>query len=150
MIRTSKKSIAERQFVIDAPQKRVWDLLARAVYQSLPLEKIDIVNERTFFAELRWNLAFVGLRFHLKGEFVDISPPSFLGCMISVKKGIIQLDLRITFALRAVNRHKTEVVCIVAEDGKLKMLSRWVMRIPQRSFAGNVFNSIKARLERIC
>ena len=58
MIRTSKKSIAERQFVIDAPQKRVWDLLARAVYQSLPLEKIDIVNERTFFAELRWNLAF--------------------------------------------------------------------------------------------
>ncbi len=142
--------IVQRQFVIDAPQQRVWDLLARVIYQCLPLEKMDIVNERTFNAEVRWNLAFIGLTFHLKGEFIDISPPNFLSCALSMKRGLIQLGLKVAFTLRPVNHHKTEVVCRVEEGKGIRKLVRWVMRKPEQRFAGNVFNSMRVRLEQLC
>lgn len=149
-IDTGKKLIARRQFVIDAPQQRVWALLPKAIYQCLPLRKIDIVNEKCFLAELKWNLAFVGLKFHLKGEFVDISPPTLLGCVISLKSGIIQLGARVTFVLRPVNQDKSEVVCVALEQGKRGMLTRWAARMPEQTLARSVFHAVRARLEEIC
>lgn len=147
---TSKAVIVQRQFAIDAPQQRVWSLLARVIYQCLPLEKMDVVNERLFYAELRWNLALIGLRFHLKVEFVDISPPYFLACILSVKRGLIQLGPRVTFALRQVNHHRTEVTCTATEENKTGKLMRWAMRRQQQSFAGKMFDSMRARLEQLC
>lgn len=145
----AKTLSAQSQFTVDAPQQRVWNLLGRVIYQCLPLEKMDVVNEKVLYAELRWKLAFVALRFHIRVEFVDISPPNLFVCLISVRKGIIQLSLRVIFALRPVNQQKTEVTCTAAEEGKAGMLQRWATRRQQQNFAENIFDSMKARLEQL-
>ena len=88
--------IAQKQFTINAPPQTVWQLLPRVIYQCLPLEKMDIVDERTFYADLKW-LPFAGSTLHLKGKFVEISPPDFLSCTISVTKGIIRTNGYIYF-----------------------------------------------------
>ena len=150
MIGASNPLIAQREFTIDASQQRVWELLPRAIYQGLPLEKIDIVNERNFNAELRWNLIFIGLKFHLKGEFIEIIPPSFFGCILFVKKGIFQLGLKVTFELRSVNQKRTQIICEAMERKKRRgALLKWAMRIPEERLCGNAFQLIRARLEQI-
>ncbi len=148
--RLMKAPIVQRQFVIEASQQRVWDLLGRTVYGCLPLEKMNIVNETTAYAVLRWRLGFISLPLDLKLELVDISPPGLLGSKIWVKKQVIQLvALKVTFTLRPVNKGRTEVVCTAMEEGGGTIL-RWLLGGQQRSFTEGMFDSIRARLERFC
>lgn len=145
-----KAPVVQRQFVIEAPQQRVWNLLGRTIYRCLPLEKINIVNETTAYAVLRWRFGFVSLPLDLKLELVDISPPSSLGSKIWVKKLAIQLvALKVTFTLRPVNKGKTEVVCTAMEEGRGTLLGR-LMEGQQQSFTEGMFDSLKARLEQFC
>ena len=142
--------IVHRQFVIEASQQRVWDLLGRTVYRCLPLEKMNAVSETTAYAVLRLRLAFISLPLNVKVELVDISPPSSLGSKIWVKKRVIKLvALKVTFTLRPVDEGKTEVVCTAMEDGRRTMLG-WLVRGQQRSFTEGMFDSIRARLEQFC
>ena len=146
------KSVAETRFVVEASQQRAWQVLPRVMYQCLPLEKMQIVDDRTFFADFRWALPFGGgPMFHLAGKFVDMSPPNSLTCILSVKKGIVQLSMKVLFGLRAVDEGKTEVACTVMEEGRETgaWLNR-IMRGTQRRFTGKVLGSIKARLEQLC
>ena len=144
-----KTPIAKKQFAIEASQQRVWNLLGRVIYQCLPLEKMDIVDETTFYADLRWRLAFINIPLRLRGKFVDISPPSFLGCLLSVKKGIIQRELEVTFRLNPISQDKTEVTCM-AEGEETRPPLKWIVKREQQRFAENVFDSIRARLEQLC
>jgi carbon monoxide dehydrogenase subunit G len=149
VIGTLKTLVAQKQFVVDASQHRVWDLLGTIVYQLLPLEKVDIVNLTTFRAVLRWRMGFITFPFRVKGELVDISRPSSFGCIIRVKRGVIQLGMKVTFTLRPVNEGKTEVVCRAIEEGTRTIMGR-IMRGRQQSFAENTFDSIEARLAQLC
>jgi hypothetical protein len=38
----------EKQFVINATQERVWGLLGGAIYQCLPVEKVDVILTNTY------------------------------------------------------------------------------------------------------
>ena len=148
--RLMKAPIVQRQFVIEASQQRVWDLLGRTIYRCLPLEKMNIVNETTAYAVLRWRLGFISLPLNLKLELVDISPPSLLGSKIWVKKRAIQLaSLKVEFTLRPIDKDKTEVICTGMEEDR-GTIAGWLVRGQQRSFAEDMFDSIKARLEQFC
>lgn len=143
--------MVERHFAIDGPQQRVWDVLAKAIYQSVPLEKMNIVNEKTFYAELRWNLAFIRLTLNLEAKFVDISPPSFIGCILLVNKGMMRSSLKVMFTLRAVSESRTEVACVATAEGKgTGGILGWILRTGQKTFAGKVFDSLEARLKQLC
>ena len=140
----SETVIVQREFVLDTPQKRVWDLLGKVIYQCLPLEKVDVVNERLFYAELRWKIFLVSLKLHLKVEFVDILPPDIIACMISVKKGFIHLEPKVLFTLKPVNQQKTSLTCTATGDRT--GILQWVMKKQQQRFAGNLFSLIGSRL----
>ena len=148
-----KAVILQRKFTIAAPQPKVWDLLANAIYYSLPLEKMDIIDEKTFQADLRWKLACFPISLHLKGAFTNVSPPALLGCMLRISRGLMRLSLEVTFTLTQPVTDKTEVICTAAEGdyaARISQISGWVMRRPQRDFATNAFESIRRRLEQLC
>ncbi|MFZ1991988.1 MAG: hypothetical protein WAW96_19710, partial [Alphaproteobacteria bacterium] len=90
-----------------------------------------------------------GLRFYLKGEFIEIMQPSFFGCILFVKKGIVQLGLKVTFELRSANHKTTRIICRAMEEKGTTTLVRFVVGIPEQYFARSVFDSIKRRLEQI-
>lgn len=149
MIDPLRTAVVQKHFVIDAHQQRVWELLGSAVFQCLPLEEMNILNQTTFYAVLRWRLGFISIPLNLKVKLVDILAPHSLGSVIWVTRGIIQLGLRATFTLRPVNEAKTEVICSATEEGKESIMGR-IMRRWERSFAEEVFNSIRVRLEKVC
>ena len=149
MLNSLETALAQKNFDIDAPQQRVWKVLGSAVFQCLPLEEMNILNQTTFHAVLRWRLGFISIPLNLRVKLVDIVAPHSLGSVIQAKKGIIQLGLKVTFTLRPVNEGKTEVICSATEEGTGNIMGR-IMRRWQRNFAGQVFDSIRARLEKIC
>ena len=67
--------IAQKEFTIAAPQARVWELLGRIIYRSLPLEQMEVVSETTFFAVLRWRIAFIRLPLRVKVALVHLPAP---------------------------------------------------------------------------
>ena len=142
-------TIAQRQFVIGANAARVWDLLATVTYQQLPLEQVDIVSLDTFRAVLRWGSGFIRFSFHVEGKLVDTIRPHSYGCVLRVKKGPIQIGVRVTLALREIHEGNTEVFCTAVEERK-GALTGLVLRRLQRNLALKMFDSIGARLEWLC
>jgi hypothetical protein len=145
----SPQTIAERRFVVDATQLRVWELLAMVTYQQLPFEKVDIVSLNTFRAVLPWGIASIRLPFCVEGKLIDTSRPNSYGCIIFVKKGPVRLGVKVTMALRGIDASKTEVYCTAVQEGKRTILG-FALRPLQRRFAQKMFDSIRARLQRLC
>jgi len=143
------RTIARKQFVVGATQPRVWDLLAMATYQQLPLEQVDITSLDSFHAVLRWGIGFIRLPFYVEGKLVDTSRPNSYGCVILVKRGPIQVGVKVVMLLRAVDESQTEVFCTATEEGKGTLMGL-VLRRLQRNFALKMFDSIGARLQRLC
>ena len=145
----STRNIAERQFVVEATQSRVWDLLATVTYQQLPLEQVDILSLDSFRAVLRWGVRSVRFPFYVEGKLTDISRPISYGCVILVKKGPVQLGVRVSMVLKAIEGGQTKVYCTATEEGK-RTVTGLLMRRLQRNFAQKMFDSIGARLQRLC
>lgn len=82
--------VTQKHFIIDASQQRVWRLLGSAIFQSLPLEQMNAINQTTFYAVFRWRLGFISIPLDFKGRIVDVIEPDSLGAIIRVKKGIMQ------------------------------------------------------------
>lgn len=141
--------IAQKHFVVEASPPRVWDLLGTVVYQSLPLEKVDIVTTDSFRAVLKWPMGFITVPFDVKGKLVGMSRPGSFGSVMSVKWGLVQLGVNVNFALKPVPEGKTEVVCTATEEGGRTIMG-WILSGQQRSFAGSMFDSIRARLQQLC
>ena len=141
--------IAQRQFVVRTSQEKVWDLLATVTYQQLPLERVNLVSLDTFRAVLRWGVGFMRIPFYVEGRIVDTFRPNSYGCVIFVKRGPVQFGLKVAMILRGVDESKTEVFCIAMEEGKRTVLG-WALRGPQRKFTLKIFDSIGARLQRLC
>ncbi|MFC1971561.1 hypothetical protein ACFLV0_06540, partial [Chloroflexota bacterium] len=149
MMGTSSNILTQTSFVINAPLEKVWRLLGSAVFQCLPLERMDIVDQTHFNAVLRWKLAFVKIPLNLKTIMDDIVAPTTFGCVIQIEKGIMKLGTRVTFNLKAIGEDKTEIDCVATKEGERTLLGR-ITGGQQRSFSENVFSSIRTRLEQLC
>jgi hypothetical protein len=143
------RTIARRQFVIEAPCPRVWDLLAAVTYQELPVEQVDIVSLDSFRAVLRWQGAGIRVPFRLEGKLFDTSRPHSYGCIIKVRKGRVQVGVKVTMSLKESDQNRTEVFCTAVEEGR-RTLAGIVLRGFQRNFALKMFDAIGARLQRLC
>ena len=152
VIVTLQTLIVEKRFIIGASQERVWDLLGKAIFYCLPeLEKIKVVSQSTFYATLRFRVAFTWLTLNLKGELADVSPPDFMVSILKVKSkwGIIQLLLKTTFKLRSVDEGRTEVVCRATVE-QMGAILGWTLIKKQRSLAVNTLDCIERRLKQVC
>jgi len=144
-----RRTVAQRQFLIGATQPRVWDLLAMVTYQQLPLEQVNIVNLDRFYAVLRWRAGIIRISFDVEGKLVDTSRPTSYGCVLRIKRGPIQIGVRVNLVLREIQEGHTEVFCTAVEEGE-RTLMGLVLRRLQRNFALKMFDSIGARLQRLC
>jgi len=145
---TEKPLLARSDYIIQAPQHRVWDLLASSVIQGMPVEQMDIVSDTTIVAVLRVKVGFIEVPVDLKVEVADITPMQSLSTLVNASKRGIKSTLRVSFALAAVTEDETSVACTAVEEASSPVMR--LMRWQQRRFAGEIFASIKDRLERFC
>lgn len=143
--------IARKQFAINADQQRVSYLLAKAIYQCLPLERMNIVDDKTFRADLKWHVAFVPIRLYLEGKFQDVALPDFLSCRLSVKRGILHLGVKVAFTLKPIKESLTEVTCdAVADREDAGGLLGRILSGAQKGFAEGTFESLRVKLGQLC
>ncbi len=149
VVKCREETIAETSFVVDAPRKRVWDLLASVIFQQLPVEQVDIVSFDRFTAVLKWRLGFMSIPLRVEGKVVGTSRPTSYGCIIDAGKGPMRSRLRVLMALDDFGEDKTKVSCVAArEDGSSPIF--WLVGRLQRDFAMQSFESIAARLRWLC
>jgi len=143
-----KPLLARSNYILQAPLHRVWDLLASSVIQGIPVEQMDIVNDMTITAILKVRLGPVEVPVPVRVEVADIAPMTSLSTLVTATKGPFQSRIRVSFALASVSDDETSVDCTAVEEAghPLMRLMRW----QQRRFAGDIFRSIKGRLEQFC
>ncbi|MBN2074554.1 MAG: hypothetical protein JW762_03285 [Dehalococcoidales bacterium] len=139
----------ERKYVIKAFQTEVWDLMAGVIFQTLPLERVDLLSLNSFKAVLRWKLGFTDIPMNVSGQLVDVSRPDAYGCAIQVKKGPVSLGIHVRINLKDTGDGKTEIICS-ASEGERRTLAGQLLKGKQRSFAASIFDSIQIRLQELC
>lgn len=148
MIAQKDSPITRKHYVIQAPRQRVWDLLAGAIVQCMPVEQLDMLNDTTFVAILKLKLGFAEIPFRLKIQVADICPIERLSTLVTASRGVIRSSLLVTFVLTAFSDDQTSVICTATENTGGKLM--WLLKRPQRNFADRIFDGIRDRLERSC
>ena len=141
--------IAERQLVIEATQRRIWDLLGSALLNSsLGLEKLDVLDETHVRAEIRLKFAFITVPTHLTVVFLELVEPNRMVTAVQAKAlgGLIQLKLRVTFTLSPLG-DRTEVRCEALAEGNNPILFRLLVG-KVRNVAGATLACIEEILRR--
>ncbi len=142
--------IAEKRLAAEASRERVWNLLGTLIFDSLEgLEKMEIIDENNFRAELKARAFGLPMTWHLRGEMIDISPPSSLSVRLTAKSqgDLITVLQKITFRLDGAGEGQTILTCqAVAED--LPPLLRWVMLGEVKKLAQQIFDTIEDRLKQ--
>lgn len=141
--------VAERKFVIDAPQEGIWELLGDAIFSSIRLERMQIIDENNFAGVVRVRIGFISLPMHLRIKLVDISSPRSLTAKViaRTKPGIFTITEETRITLTLISEGKTEVgtKAAVEEMGTLpRLLLLWKIR----SFAEDILDGIKRCLEK--
>ena len=145
----SETIIAEREFIIEASQERLWHIIGGVILNSLSgLERVEVLDDNNWQALLRVRLGFVVLNMSLKGEMTDMSPPETLGVRLRArsKGGILQLNQKITITFTPIDEAKTGVTCKATVEG-MGTLFRLFLLGRARSFAQSVFHNIEERLK---
>lgn len=151
MVAMTEEFLAERKFTIDASQERVWNLLGRVIFRSLPgLERIQIKDQDRFSALLRVTLGLITLNMDVNAEMVDISPPQSLAVVLHMKGvgGMVRLNQKVMFALSPVHQNKTEVSS-TAMGERAGPVFRIIFMRRAKSFAHDIFRSIEERLRQL-
>ena len=132
--------IAEREFVIDGSQQRVWELLLKAALRFVPLERMKPINERCIEALLRVKIGLFSFPVNVRIEIAEVVPPEILVTVFKATgiRGFIRLDQRSTFTLVPKGEDKTQVQCKIAEEGMSTLLRLfllwWVRRFARATF----------------
>lgn len=141
-------TIAERNFVIEASRDRVWRLIGKVIFSSLPnMENVEILDENSFRALLRMNVLGLELRMKLKGEMVDMVPPESFGVRLALEGlgGFLQMNQKVNFVMIPVENGKTSATCKATAE-KIGMFFRLFLLGQARRFAQSTFEAIEKRL----
>ena len=140
--------LIRREFVLDAPQPRVWDLIATTILQSLPVTQTEIVNDSTLRGILRLKLGFIEWPLPLQIEVSDIVPMSRFATRVTVGEGLLRAVLNVAYELTDLEDDRTRIACCTT----IEQAPRWMtlVRWQQRRFAAQMFDAVHVALERAC
>ena len=141
--------IASKNFVVDASQERVWRLIGKVIFNSLPgMEEVEILDERNFRAFLRMKVTLVELRMRLRGEIVDMAPPHSFAVNLTVEglAGLFKMNQKVTIEMASIEKARTSVVCKAMAEG-MGILLRGLFLGQAQHFAQSVFETIEKRLQ---
>lgn len=140
--------VGAKKFSIPALPERIWRLLGKVIFSSLPeMENIEILDENNFRAILKTKLLGAELILKMKGEVIDIIPPQSLAVKLSLSgPGIFsEIDQRVDFTIWAEGQEKTRVECKAVVE-KIGRLSRVFLIGQIKKFAQATFEAIEKRL----
>jgi len=143
--------IAEKNFAVEASQERVWRLIGKVIFSSLPgLENVEILDENSFRAILRMKVLGVQWSMKLRGEMVDISPPESFSVKLFIESpgGLFTMEQKVTFTMTVVDKSKTAVACKATADS-MGILFRALLLGQARRFARSTFEAIEKRLKEL-
>jgi len=141
--------IAEAKFIVNISRERIWQLLLKAMMNCVSFERMQLIDERNFHGQLPMKMGFIPLRMDVKLQLSDVSPLELLVTLLKAKSmlGIIWLNQRVTFTLRAVDKDKTEISCQVVEEGMATLL-RVFFLWKVKSFASLVLKGVEDNLRQ--
>jgi len=143
--------VASRNFVVDASRERVWRLIGKVIFSSLPsMEEVEIEDDRSFHAFLRVKVLLLELRMKLNGEIVDMVPPDSLAVTISLDglRGLFKMKQKVTIDITFVETGRTGVTCKTIVEG-MGILSQVLFLGQARHFAQLTFEAIERRLKEL-
>ncbi|MBI4319331.1 MAG: hypothetical protein HY675_12645 [Chloroflexi bacterium] len=142
--------ITQRKFVIDASRERIWDLIDRALFSTLDLQRMSVVDEHNITAQVPVKMGPIKIPMDLRVEITDATPLENLAATLHVKSkgGIIRLSTQTSIRLSRVGEDKTEVACTAAAE-EMSALKRAVFLWKVKSFSGDVFDGVRNYLEKM-
>jgi len=143
-----KKVVAERIFSIASSPERIWRLLGKVIFSSLPeMENIEILDENNFRAILRTRLLGAEMSLKVKGEVIEISPLENLVVRLSLigPGSILEIDQRVSFVIKPMGKGETTIICEATVD-KIGRLSNALFMRQIKRFAQDTFSTIEKRL----
>ena len=146
-----KIDLAEKNFEVGASQERVWRLIGKVIFSSLPgMENMEIFDENNFRAVLRMKTLGVPVSVKLKGEMIDVTPPESFSVRLFIQGlgGFLEADQKVSFTMKPVEKKKTAVNC-KASVQDLAFLQRLFLLGQARSFANSTFDAIEKRLKEL-
>ena len=145
------KVLDERNFVVDASQERVWRLIGKVIFSSLPgLERMEILDENNFRSLLITRVMGAQVTLKLKGEMVDVEPPDSFSVKLSLEGpgGMFKADQKVSFAMTPIDATKTRVACKAVME-QMGLLPGLLLTSQARSFARSTFEAIEKRLKEL-
>ena len=143
--------IAERNFVVDTSQERVWGLLGPALMNSpIGMEKLEVIDEFHINAEAEIKFAFIPIIAKIKIIFLELEEPRKMVVALNTEalKGLLRLNQRVTIALNPQDKEHTEVKCeALAEKGNPLVFSLVAGKV--RSTAAITLEGIEQTLRRL-
>jgi hypothetical protein len=142
--------IVKKEYTIDASMERTWDLLGMMVFDSMKMEDMKVLDERNFKADLRVKAYGISLKMHLVGKMTDVVIPEKLVVEIKAKgfKDLLSLVLRITMALKAVDKDKTVMYCeATGED--LNFIFKYIAKSQVKAMSNDIFDSIAKGIKEL-
>jgi len=143
--------LSKKIFEVEASQERVWRLIGKVIFSSLPgMENLEILDENNFRSILRMKVLGIPLSLKLKGEMTDISPPDSFSVKLFLEApgGLFKADQKVAFAMTPVKTGKTSVVCTATVEN-LGFLPRLFLVGQAQSFANSTFEAIEKRLKEL-
>ena len=140
--------LADKKFEVGASQERIWRLIGKVIFSSLPgMENVEILDENNFRAILRMKVLGLPVNMKLKGEMVDISPPDSFSVKLLIEGlgGWFQADQKVTFAMTPLEEKRTSVSSMASIEN-LGFFSRLLLLGQARRFADSIFEAIEKRL----
>ena len=141
----------ERNFVVGASQERVWRLIGKVIFSSLPgMEQMEILDENTFRALLRMTFLTRPVALKLKGEMVEMEPPDSFSVMLHLEGpgGLFRADQKVSFFLAPAGEGQTRVGCKATVE-KMGLGPRLLLLGEARRFARSTFAAIEKRLQEL-
>jgi carbon monoxide dehydrogenase subunit G len=143
--------ISERIFEVKASQERVWRLIGKVIFSSLPgMENMEILDENTFRALLRTQILGFHVTLKLKGEMVEMEPPNSFSVKLFLEGlgGLFKANQKVTFIMTLMEKGKTSVSCKATVEN-LAFLPRLFLLGQARRFARSTFEAIEKRLKEL-
>lgn len=141
--------IAEKKFVINSSQQRIWELLLKAVLRFMPFEKMRPLTEKSVRALLKVKMGFISMPMDVEVEVTEASPPESMITMLRSKAmgGIVWINQKATFTLTPVDEGKTEVSSKIEDDG-MGIIVRLFLLWRVKTVSQEAFNGLEERLSQ--
>jgi len=140
--------IAQKSFSVGASRERVWRLIGKVIFSSLPnMENVEILDENNFRAVLRMKVLGIKLDMKVKGEVVDMVPPESFAVRLGLEgpAGFFPMTQKVGFAISPREKGETFVTCKATAE-QMGSFSRLFLLGQARRFAQGIFEAIEKRL----